>query len=226
MKIVFILPLAFLFACSDVPTNTEAQEDISVVKDTTSSDLLNVKRKISRGLVDELGKKCVGNITMYNEGGQIVEELDFGSCGVLFKKVECTNNNSRTVSSKIISDLENVMYNWVYNDEGQVIEKVATHATVSFQYKLTYTYNSSGDLVEYKGTMEDGSAFNGTSRKEYTFENGLKTKTLFFSGADFNEEGYRIDHVYDDNGQATMDLVYKDPSSDRADTTLIYFEYY
>jgi hypothetical protein len=132
----------------------------------------------------------------------------------------------RIAISHIESELENVSYKWIYNAIGQLEEKVAFRPTTSFQYKLEYSYDSLGNQVEYRGTMADGTAYQGTSRKVYSYENGKKRSTQCYNGVNFDTKGYLIMHLYDDEGKEILNYIFKEPNSDQADTSYVYYEYY
>ena len=224
MKLVCVLVLAFCLACTDEHISVE---NLSQQDDTyLAANGLKIKRKITADRSYKPGNKCVGGVAVYNEREQLIEEYDFSSCENLFKKVIYSYSDSGQVTSTIESDLEHVQYRWNFNEKGQLVEQIASEPTLSFQYKLEYKYDDLGNLIEYKGTMADGRAYHGTSRKEYTYEDGLKTWTNYFSGIEFNEPGYRIHHIYDDSGKEIMNHIYKNPLSRHADTTYIYYEYY
>lgn len=225
MKIVNLLTLCFLVACADKQTTANHPEN--VLTEVAAPTNEKIKRKITADHDYKPGDKCVGGISLYNEQGQMTEEYDYGSCDTLFKKVIYTyDETGKVISSVIESDLEYVNYNWIYNNKGELIEKVATKPTASFQYKLTFSYDSLGNQVEYKGTMADGGAFHGTSRKTFTYKNGNKLRTVCYSGDNFDIPGYRIEHVYNKEGKEIRNYVYKDPNTNKADTVYVYYEYY
>ncbi len=74
--------------------------------------------------------------------------------------------------------------------------------------------------------MEDKSAFHGTSRKEYTYRDGKKVKTVCYSGDNFDIPGYRIEYLYDKDSREIRNYIYKDPQTDKVDTVYVYYEYY
>jgi hypothetical protein len=186
-----------------------------------------VIKKIISGYNYQPGDSCFGGMSEFDKLGRLTTEYDFSSCGKLFKKVTYHYDKTGKVqSSSITSKIENVTYKWNYNEKGLVTEKVATQPTKSFQYKLSYRYDAEGNQIEYKGTMADGSAFRGTSREEYVYENGLKMITRCFGGNEFDIPGYRTEHFYDNTGKEIKSLVYKDPSSTKADMVYLHYQYH
>ncbi len=126
MKTLNILTLSLLIACTDGQTTTDTQAD-NLETEVATSTGNKVKRKITADHDYKPGDKCVGGIAIYNEQGQMTEEYDYSSCENLFKKVLYTYDNTGKIATSIIeSDLENVSYNWTYNDQGLVTEKLAT----------------------------------------------------------------------------------------------------
>ncbi len=215
--ILLLLPLAFC-ACKHTTENT---------KGTSIQEKVKIKRKVTADYQYKPGDKCVGGITLFNELGQIEEERDYSSCAVIFKKVYYTyNEEGQITTSTIESAFENVTYQWLYNKKGQVVKKIATKPTRTFQYQLIYNYDSLGNQIEYIGTMKDGSAFGGTSRKTFEYINNKKIKTTCFSGENFDILGYQIKHIYDKEGKEIQNFVFKNPESEVSDTIYISYEYY
>jgi hypothetical protein len=229
MKIVIVLTLSLLIACTQgqKTIRTQANSSETDVSAPTNDTIAKVKRRITAVKGYKPGDKCIGGVTTFNEQGQMAEELDYSSCSVIFKKVVYNyDKTGKIISSTIESEFENVTYNWIYNDKSQLTEQVATVPTRSFQHKLSYTYDSFGNQIEYKGTMADGSAFDGTSRKVFKYQDGEKVKTICYGGDNFDILGYRIEHFYDEDGKEIRSHIYKDPSLNIADTTYFYYEYY
>ncbi len=129
MRTLNLLTFSVLIACSGEQTTTEILHHSPAIEVTSSSGG-SVKRIIKADHDYKPGDKCKGGVAVYNKQGQITEEYDYSSCETLFKKVFYTYHKTGMVAtSKIESDFENVTYNWKYNDQGQVTEKLATQPT-------------------------------------------------------------------------------------------------
>lgn len=223
-KVLPFTLMLFVFASACDPGGSPAADNSGSMELLDTSRVLKVSYAFGN---NDPSDSCYGGKTIFDEIGRRKETYDYSSCGELFKKVfyEYDEEGLET-GYRIESNLENVRYSNYYNENGQLVESRAADTTRVFQYRLLYFYDSLGQRTEYRGLMADGSAFNGTSRKSYTWKDGRKLLTECYSGENFDEPGYRILHRYDEAGNSLGDIMYRNPDSEKGDTGRMVYEYH
>jgi hypothetical protein len=226
LLIAWAFTLSMLLCACSSPSHQAFEQHLK--QDTTIGQAgSKLKTVFSTSYRHKKGDTCFGGITRYNTRGQKMEELDYSACAQLFKKETFRyDSEGKIISSQITSRFENVNYQWLYDQEGRLIAKQADKPTAVFQYLHSFSYNQKNELITYKGTQPNGEAVNGTSRKEFIYENGKKTETLCYGGPKFDQAGYRIKHFYDQNNREIMNIIYKDNEGPKVDTAFFYYEYY